>query len=540
MIKNKTKVLLEMRPALEGFAGIPQETRLLFRGLRMLEGFDAQGMIQTSTRILARGTSRKRSYFRCKSTESRRINRYSRVVISIAEKPFSTMVDKVLDFFERRIQSTRLTMGTLFGVSKVKLSEFEALHFKDFIWRTLFAKTLPASDFKLVAGVDQYICTTPWQTMHRVGLNSLNFFPRPIYPRLDTSGIDIFIGQTPYPARVNAKTAFVIRYHDAIPVFMPHTIADKSLHQATHLYALRSNVNSGAYFACVSESTRADLLKMFPEAKDRAVTIHNMVSHHYYEGDTSAELVPGIVRSRLYAGDPSKGLDMSPKFFSLREKENFYCKHLGQKPFKYLLIVSTIEPRKNHTRLLAAWEVLKADVDPDMKMIVVGTLGWETSGIVTGFKEWIDRGQLFTLHAVPAPDLRVLYRHATATVCPSLGEGFDFSGVESMRSGGVVIASEIPVHQEVYGNAAEYFDPYSTASLVKAIKKVVYDGGADEVQQNLRCRGREVSSRYLPEQILPQWHAFLGRVASERLNDKAAGHGTSQPAPALNRALQAK
>jgi glycosyltransferase involved in cell wall biosynthesis len=530
---TKTKVLLELRPALEGFAGIPQETRLLFRGLRMLDGVEAQGMIQTSTRILAKGTSEKRSFFRREMSESTRINRYSRVVISVAEKPFATIIDKCIDFFERRVQSARLTLGTLLGVRKVKLSEFRAVHFEDFLWRTLFSKTLPASDFKLVSSVDQRICSTPWQTMHRVGLHSLNVFPEPVYPRLDTEGIDIFIGQTPYPARVDPETAFVIRYHDAIPVFMPHTIADKSLHQATHLYALKSNVNSGAYFACVSDATRHDLLKLFPQVKDRAVTIHNMVSHHYYEEQSPKELVPGIIRSRLYEGDPEKGINLIPEFFSLREKENFYRKHLGEKPFKYLLVVSTIEPRKNHVRLLAAWEVLKADIDPEMKLVVVGTLGWETKSIVSGFKEWIDRGQLFMLNAVPAPDLRVLYRHATATVCPSLGEGFDFSGVEAMRSGGVVLASDIAVHKEVYADAAEYFDPYSTVSLVKALKNVLYADNAEQVQHALRKQGREVSARYLPERILPQWDMFLRRVVAERRVSVRGSSAATAPRPPI-------
>lgn len=53
---KKIKVLLEMRPALEGFAGIPQEVRLLFRGLRKIESVDVEGLIQTSHRVLARGT----------------------------------------------------------------------------------------------------------------------------------------------------------------------------------------------------------------------------------------------------------------------------------------------------------------------------------------------------------------------------------------------------------------------------------------------------------------------------------------------------
>jgi hypothetical protein len=291
---------------------------------------------------------------------------------------------------------------------------------------------------------------------------------------------------------------------------MPHTIPDKSIHQATHFYALMENVKAGAWFACVSDATRQDLLKLFPEAAPRAVTIHNMVSHHYFPEELQPGRVSQIIRTRLYQHE-----GMIPKFLTLREQEQFYRKNLGGVGFKYLLVVSTIEPRKNHLRLLAAWEAIKAHVDPDLKLVVVGTLGWDNDAVTKGFKPWLERGDLFCLHAVPASDLRILYRGAAATVCPSIGEGFDFSGVEAMASGGVVIASNIPVHREVYDDAAEYFDPYSTSSLATSIQKMLYSAEAEQLQQHHRARGIDVASRYVPDRILPKWGEFLNRVTEK-------------------------
>jgi glycosyltransferase involved in cell wall biosynthesis len=531
---NKPTVLLEMRPAFDGYAGIPQEVRLLFRGLRMLRSYDVAGLMQLSHRILAKGTVDKNKLFNWAFMKhGARLNRYSRVVISAAEQPFSTALDWFLAWMERHMSSLGLTVQTMLGMGRVRLSEFQTKHFEDFIWRSLFSKTLPAADFDSVTSARQMICQTPWNTMHAVGLNTFRFFMRPRYAKLDTKGIDVFIGQTPYPARVGRKTAFVIRYHDALPVFMPHTIPDKARHQATHYYALMSNVRSRAYFACVSDATRNDLLTLFPEAAPRAVTIHNMVSHHYFLDPTAKPArIAGIIRSRLYTSDSNgKELDLAPRFLTLREKENFYAKHLEKTPFKYLLVVCTIEPRKNHARLLAAWEAAKADIDPSLKLVVVGTLGWNCEALTKDFKSWIDRGELFMLNGVPAPDLRELYRQATATVCPSLGEGFDFSGVEAMRSGGVVIASDIPVHREIYSDAAEFFNPYSTASLVQSLTKVIYAPDAAEVQDNLRARGQIVAARYLPETVLPQWERFLARVVAEKRSalGKAVSWITSWP-----------
>jgi glycosyltransferase involved in cell wall biosynthesis len=515
--KQKTRILLEMRPALEGFAGIPQEVRLLFRGLSKLDSIELEGMIQTSHRTLARGTKEKLGIFESPPSETKKINRYSRVIVSMAEKPYRTIADIAIDFIEKRLSSISLTLSTLLGFTEIKLTKFESKYFEDFTWRTMFAKTLPASDFDLVSKANHRICSTSWHTMHMVGLNTLSVHETPRYGKLDTGDFDIFIGQTPYPAQIHKKTAFIVRYHDAIPVLMPHTISDKSIHQATHFYALMSNVRNGAWFSCVSEATRQDLIKLFPEAEKRSITIHNMVSHHYFNENSSFDLVPGIIRSRLYANDPdAKDMELFPKFLTIREQESFFTRVLNKGNLKYLLIVSTIEPRKNHTRLLAAWEVIKAEIDPEIKLVIVGTLGWDYKQIVKGLKTWIDRGELFMLNAVPAPDLRTLYHHAAATVCPSLGEGFDFSGAESMASGGVTIASDIPVHREVYDDAAEYFDPYSTASLVKALKKVLYSEDSVSIQEQMRIKGAKVAERYQPDQILPQWENFLNHVIVEK------------------------
>lgn len=515
MTDKKIKVLLEMRPALEGFAGIPQEVRLLFRGLRKIDQVDVEGMLQTYSRHLARGTPDRDGRWVRKMLTARRYGRYSNVIISMLERPYRNVLEVIQDWFQKRSEALALQISLITNFGKIRLSRFESKYFEDFTWRTLFAKTLPASDFSLVAPANHRVCSVPWNTLHSVGLSTRNWRLYPKYPRLDTSGFDVFIGQTPYPARIDNRTAMVIRYHDAIPVLMPHTIPNKSRHQATHFYALMDNVRSGAWFACVSEATRQDLLRLFPEAAERAITLHNMVSHHYFREDSPFERVPGIIRSRLYVSDASgKKMDGHvPAFLTLREQENFY-KRLYDKPFKYFLIVSTVEPRKNHTRLLAAWEVIKADIDPDIKLVIVGTLGWDCTSIVKGFQSWIDRGELFMLNAIPAPDLRVLYRHAAATVCPSLGEGFDFSGVESMASGGLTIASDIPVHCEIYDDAAEYFDPYSTTSLVHAIKKVLYDQDAPAIRAKMQKRGQEIAARYQPEVILPQWESFLNRVVS--------------------------
>ena len=515
-------VLLEMRPALDGYAGIPQETRLLFRGLCMMPSVEVEGLLQTSLRFLASGMpGTRQSASTTAVPESTRLNRYSRVVVSLDSKPSKAPMEIAKLYIKRRRVAFALTCASLLRpeAHKIRLSVFEPRGFEAFIWQAMFAKTLPALDFALVTGKNYRVCAVPWNIMQSAGLNSLKFVSKVTYPRLDTRGVNVFIAQTPYPGRVDAGTALVIRYHDALPVFMPHAFANKARHQTTHFNALLSNMRSGAYFSCVSETTRQDLLKIFPEIAARTVTIHNMVSPHFFSEDSSPSRVLDIVRSRLNL----QSVDTHPNFRSVGEQDSFYRQHLGTgvgadaanpmtPPLRYLLMVSTVEPRKNHLALIAAWQAIRAELDPNIKLVVVGGLGWDVEPILREMRSWIDQGGIFMLSSVPANDLRVLYRHALATVCPSLAEGFDFSGVESMRCGGVAIASDIPVHREVYDNAAEYFDPYDSKSLADALKRTLYNDNSVNLRSSLVERGKVVSSRYMPEAILPKWEAFLDDV----------------------------
>jgi glycosyltransferase involved in cell wall biosynthesis len=483
MKPNRVKILLELRPAFDGHAGIPQETRLLFRGLAQIQALQVDGMLQSGGRLLAKGLPASDGGLRW--PEHKRINKLSRVVVS-------AQPGRDPRWLELARISLKLLV-TLVGARQA-LTRFEARHHRDFIWRALFAKTLPAQDFDTVTRADYRVLQLPWGGMHRGGLFFRRFLGRAIYPRLDSSDYDVLIAETPFPGRVSAGTTLVVRYHDAIPILMPHSISDREHHQASHYEALRRNVEDGAWFACVSEATRRDLLSIFPQVESRAVTLYNMVSHHYYPETEPADRIPDILVTRRNPVVQPTAPDNAPP------------KHAP-----YLLMVSTVEPRKNHLALLSAWERLRNAGHPDLQLVFVGMLGWDHEPIVRKFQPWLQQG-LHVLEDVPSDELRLLYRHAAVTVCPSFGEGFDFSGVEAMRCGGVVAASDIPVHRDVFDDAAAYFTPYAAEQMAQTLKQLLSEG-AQARRAELVERGAEVSSRYLPDVLLPRWQAFLDQLA---------------------------
>lgn len=489
--KPPLRILLELRPALGGHAGIPQATRLLFRNLSLLEDLKVEGLLQSAERSLTPGLPPRGARILGPLSVDQQLNRLSRIVIAIETGSWDSYVYATVHTI---VMAIKHVLG-----GRQQLTRFEAQHFRDFLWRRFFARTLPPEDFEVVTQAAFRIARVPWTAMHICALvtRKLGYS---LYPRLDTTDFDVMICETPYPATVAKNTKLVIHYHDAIPLLMPHTISDRRYHQAFHYRALRKNVASGAWFVCVSDATRRDLVSIFPQAESRSITIHNMVSHHYHDAPSDAGRVPEIIRTRL-------NMRIKPPLDPGLKRRLLEDSTLLQK-VDYLLIVSTIEPRKNHLTLLSAWEQLRAEHFPSLKLLMVGALGWHQKRIVRKFRPWLDRGDAFLLEDVPAEELRVLYAQAKLTVCPSFGEGFDFSGIEAMKSGGAVAASDIPVHREVFGDAAEYFNPYSVDGLSRVIESVI-DPARCARRQELVEKGAIVAARYAHDTILTKWQSFL-------------------------------
>jgi glycosyltransferase involved in cell wall biosynthesis len=483
------RILLDMKPAFDGYAGIPQETRLLFQGLRSVGDWEVRGLIQHGSRRLREGLGQNQEY----SEVSKKIYKLSKLIVSLYDRPHGSAWEFASDRLHRFFALELLALRVALGIP-LRPSVFDSQLFPDFVWRTFFEKTLNSRAMNDLVKDDYYVLDASRVNFQKIGLRSARLFSHPRFPLMDTRGFDFFFAQTPFPGRVSKGTQMVVRYHDAVPLLMPHTILNKAYHQATHYQALRSNIASRAKFVCVSEATRSDLIRMFPQLESDASVIHNIVSDEYYEEDSSGTYVSQLVRNRLAEVPQLKPVSGAAI----------------PDGFEYLLMVSTIEPRKNHLLLVNAWEKLKYTTHPGLKLVIVGSIGWDEEAVLRTFKPWVQKGDLYYLQNVPSRELRVLYKHALVTACPSLAEGFDYSGVEAMCCGSAVASSDIPVHREIYKDASLYFNPYSVEHCAEVLASLV--GPENRIRRDdVRRRGRLVSQNYLPAQILPQWAAFLNR-----------------------------
>ena len=136
---------------------------------------------------------------------------------------------------------------------------------------------------------------------------------------------------------------------------------------------------------------------------------------------------------------------------------------------KPYLCVGTIEPRKNHTLLLDAFDKIW-EKNREVYLCIVGCYGWNSEIL----KERINNHPLFGYNLKWFTDLNdneliYSYKNAKALIYPSIIEGFGLPLIESLHYGCPVMASDIPVFREIGSNKCSYFTIDSPDSLVSQL-----------------------------------------------------------------------
>jgi alpha-1,3-rhamnosyl/mannosyltransferase len=188
----------------------------------------------------------------------------------------------------------------------------------------------------------------------------------------------------------------------------------------------------------VSQATRDDTVRILKLSPEKIHVIYHGIAEPYFQ---VTQEDAGAVRARL-------GLKRS-----------------------YLLFVGTIEPRKNVSLLLDAFQGLPLSIREEFELVVAGPPGWSQNETLARLRQ--PTPGIRYLGYVAEKDLPGLFAGATAFVYPSLYEGFGFPVVQAMAAGTPVITSGVSSLPEVAGEAAVLVDPRSEAELRAAVQEVL-------------------------------------------------------------------
>ncbi|PYQ61666.1 MAG: hypothetical protein DMF58_03995 [Acidobacteria bacterium] len=263
----------------------------------------------------------------------------------------------------------------------------------------------------------------------------------------------------------------VITIHDLTYKRFPNLLQKETLHNLNA--HMPREIAAADAIICVSESTREDLLRYYEVDAHRVLAIHSGIS----------------TWSRLSVGSAPA------------ESRRYVL------PDRYLLFVSTIEPRKNLGVLLDAFERLKARRAYDGALVVVGRVGWKSEELVPR----LHGRDVHHLDYLSPNELASVYRNAEIFVFPSIYEGFGFPLLEAMAYDVPSIAARSSSLPEIGGDAALYFDPTSPRELERAIEQLLSDRGLCE---ELIARGKRRVAEFRWDVTAEQTLAVMRKVSS--------------------------
>jgi glycosyltransferase involved in cell wall biosynthesis len=141
-------------------------------------------------------------------------------------------------------------------------------------------------------------------------------------------------------------------------------------------------------------------------------------------------------------------------------------------PEHYILCVGTLHTRKNHIRLMQAFEQIAPKIPH--KLLIVGKDGSSTAQMQRYLSEHPTE-RIVQLGYVDDQRLVELYSGAAVLIMPSLWEGFGLPLIEAMACGTPVITSNISGLCEIAGDAAVLVDPSSVDDIAKQLYRVLTD-----------------------------------------------------------------
>lgn len=220
--------------------------------------------------------------------------------------------------------------------------------------------------------------------------------------------------------------------YDLIPITHPHFFPGELVDAFQSWFSVA--IKQSDFFLCISEHVTSQVREQIDELGSSRFSAEQICHTFPLGSEVECDKQGGSVTEsfgKLFSADPSR----NPLF-----------------------VVGTLEPRKNHGQILDAFDQHWSHGGQE-KVCIVGRVGWNCESIVRRIESHVQFGKrLFLFNDASDADVRRGYERAKAVIMASHTEGFGLPIVEALRFGQRVLASETPIHREVGGDAALYFD----------------------------------------------------------------------------------
>ena len=318
------------------------------------------------------------------------------------------------------------------------------------------------------------------------------------YPLLDKLlNVKVFYSPNIMFSAISARCPHLLTIHDLS--FDRHPEFFNFKRRVWHwLVNARSLARKAVKIITVSESTKDDLLELYRMKPEKVLRIYPGLAKDLRQcagkglkvGDQEK------VRESVQENAPQKPdqKDLIDQEQELKNSLNFHeIKGRYDLPEKYILTLSTLEPRKNIDSVILAFQYLKKQHKIDHKLVIAGGQGWlfeRTQQLINNSKY---REDIMLIGEVESEDRKYLYVGADLFVYPSFYEGFGFPPLEALAVGTTVVCSHISSLPEVVGNSALLVDPYNREEIAWAMERGLKD---KKLKTMLKQSGFEQARRF--------------------------------------------
>lgn len=277
-------------------------------------------------------------------------------------------------------------------------------------------------------------------------LNFLFWYLR--WPHADRmiGGADVFFMPNLNLIALSRGVKLVLTVHDLSFEYYPETFSWKRRlwHAFVNMPKLCRRADK---IIAVSESTRDDIVGYYkvPESKITVV----------YSG----------------AADSFRPIDRNdPSLLAVKEKYDL--------PYRFILFLGTIEPRKNVRSLVRAYNKMREENHPEMgkyKLVIAGGPGWREKKTISEIEKSPYRKDIVLTGFISEKDKPYLYNLASLFVYPSFFEGFGFPVLEAMKCKIPVVTSNSSSLPEIVADAGIMVDADRADEILLAMKSVLSD-----------------------------------------------------------------